>query len=127
MKRRVVILPLQDQTNYKNDTWRAGYAAAHLAPGSTGTVISIDPQRRARTGLPEPTQMVALNETTVSGHTERHTVDVYTSSYRWRARILRKHPLPCQHSLAVYNTDTGALLKQVSGRNLSFCLAKKGR
>lgn len=131
MKRRVVILPLEDQTNYKNE--HLGELATQRLISrleSTGTVISIDPSTvgLGTNGLPEPTQMVALNEAYgVQAILNGTLSDVFTSSYKVEGKDAAETSFALSRiALAVYNTDTGALLKQVSGRNPVFLSREKG-
>jgi hypothetical protein len=131
MKRRVVILPLQDQTNYKNE--HLGELATQRLISrleSTGTVISVDPATVGLTGggLPEQQQMLALNETYgVQAIMNGALSDVYTSSQKVEGKDDAETSFALSRiALGVYNTDTGLLLKQVSGRNPVFLSREKG-
>jgi hypothetical protein len=131
MKRRVVILPLQDQTNYKNE--HLGELATRRLISrleSTGTVISVDPTTvgLAASALPEVQQMLVLNETHgVQAIINGSLSDVYTSSYKVEGKGDAETSFALSRiALGVYNTDTGLLLKQVSGRNPVFLSREKG-
>jgi hypothetical protein len=112
MKRRVVVLPLEDQTNFKSEHL-GGLATQRLISKleSTNTVICVDPATIALTGsLADPNNMKPLNRlygvhAVISGTLS----DVYTST----AKV---------ESMGA----TGTLLRQLIGRNPVFLSREKG-
>ncbi len=130
MKRRVVILPLEDQTNYKNE--HLGELATQRLISkleSTGTIISVDPTTLSMKGpLTDPKNLKALSElygvqAVVSGTLS----DVYTSSSKVEGKDERETSFAVSRIvLSIYNTDTGALLRTLSGRNPVYLSREKG-
>jgi hypothetical protein len=130
MKRRVVVLPLEDQTNYKSEHL-ADLATQRLISKleSTGTIICVDPTTIALTGsLADPQNMKTLNrlygvQAVVNGTLS----DVYTSTAKVETKDATETSFALSRiSLSVFNTDTGALLRQLIGRNPVFLSREKG-
>ena len=130
MKRRVVVLPLEDQSNYKGEHL-ADLATQRLISKleSTGTVICVDPTTVGLTGsLADPKNMKPLNrlysvQAVVSGTLS----DVYTSTAKVETKDATETSFALSRiSLAIYNTDTGILLRQLIGRNPVFLSRQKG-
>ena len=130
MKRRVVVLPLEDQTNYKSE--HLGELATQRLISkleSTGAVICVDPTTIALTGsLTDPKNMKPLNrlyglQAVVSGTLS----DVYTSTAKVESKDAAETSFALSRiSLSIFNTDTGALLRQLIGRNPVFLSRERG-
>ena len=130
MKRRVIILPLEDQTNYKNE--HLGELATQRLVSkleSTGAIISVDPTTLGMDGpITDPKNMRALSElygvqAVVSGTLS----DVYTSTSKVEGKDERETSFAVSRiALSIYNTDTGALLRNLSGRNPVYLSREKG-
>jgi len=121
MKRRVVVLPTDDQTNYKSE-YLGDLATKRLISRleSTGTIICVDPSTTGIKGsLTDPANMKALNEVFgIQAVIKSGLADVYTTT----SKIENSNAKEASFALAklnveIYNTDTGLLLKQLSGRN----------
>jgi hypothetical protein len=130
MKRRVIILPLEDQTNYKNE--HLGELATQRLVSkleSTGAIISVDPTTLDMSGpLTDPKNMRALSElygvqAVVSGTLS----DVYTSTSKVEGKDERETSFAVSRiALSIYNTDTGVLLRTLTGRNPVYLSREKG-
>ncbi len=130
MKRRVIILPLEDQTNYKNE--HLGELATQRLVSkleSTGAIISVDPTTLDVSGpLTDPKNMRALSElygvqAVVSGTLS----DVYTSTSKVEGKDERETSFAVSRiALSIYNTDTGVLLRTLTGRNPVYLSREKG-
>jgi len=130
MKRRVIILPLEDQSNYKNEHL-SELATQRLISKleSTGTIISVDPTTLGMDGpVTDPKNMKALSElygvqAVVSGTLS----DVFTSTSKVEGKDERETSFAVSRvSLSIYNTDTGVLLRTLSGRNPVYLSREKG-
>jgi hypothetical protein len=130
MKRRVVVLPLEDQTNFKSEHL-GGLATQRLISKleSTNTVICVDPATIALTGsLADPNNMKPLNRlygvhAVISGTLS----DVYTSTAKVESMGATETSFALSRiSLSIFNTDTGTLLRQLIGRNPVFLSREKG-
>ncbi len=130
MKRRIIVLPLDDQTNYKSE--HLGELATQRLISkleSTGTIICVDPTTINLNGpLTDPKNMKTLNEVYgVQAIISGTLADMYTST----AKVETKDPTETSFALArisltIFNTDTGALLRQLIGRNPVFLSREKG-
>lgn len=121
MKRRLMVLPMVDQTNYKEEGL-GELATKRLISRleSTGAIICVDPNTLNGKGvLTEPTTLKTLNELYGIQAVLKGTLsDVYTSSSKIEGKDERETSFAMSKiSLEIYNTDTGILLKQLSGRN----------
>ena len=121
MKRRVLVLPLSDQTNYK-DEHLEDLATERLVKRleSTGTIVCVDPHTIDLKGdLSGGEAMRALNNTYGIQAVIKGTVsDVYVSSSRVEGKGEREVSTAMSKiTLDVYNTETGRILRQLSGRN----------
>jgi hypothetical protein len=121
MKRRVIVLPISDETNYKAEGL-GELATRRLASKleGTGTIITVDPAALNLTGsLQDPKTLKVLNENfgvqaVVSGTLS----DIYTTTSRTEGKEQRETSFAMSKlALTVYNTETGQLIKQLSGRN----------
>ncbi|MGD0657779.1 MAG: hypothetical protein ABSD38_06905 [Syntrophorhabdales bacterium] len=121
MRRRVLVLPLSDQTNYK-DEHLDDVATQRLVKRleSTGTIICIDPHTiDLKGGFSSAEAMKVLNRTYGVQAVIKGTVsDVYVSSSRVEGKGDREISTAMSKiTLDVYNTETGRILRQLSGRN----------
>jgi hypothetical protein len=130
MKRRVIILPLEDQTNYKNE--HLGELATQRLVSkleSTGTIISVDPTTLGMSGpITDPKNMKALSEIySVQAVVSGTLSDVYTSTSKVEGKEERETSFAVSRiALNIYNTDTGVLLRTLSGRNPVYLSREKG-
>ncbi len=121
MKRRVLILPLSDQTNYK-DEHLDDLATQRLIRRleNTGTIICVDPKTINLTAdLSTPQTMKVLNDLYgVEALIKGSLSDVYISTSRVEGKGDREVSTAMSKiSLDIYNTETGKILRQLSGRN----------
>ena len=130
MKRRVVVLPAEDQTNYKNE--HLGELTTKRIVSkleSTGTIICVDPSTTNITGsLTDPANMKILNEVFgVQAVLVSTLSDVYTSTSKIEGKEQNEASFAmAKIAISVLNTDTGAVYKQMSGRNPVFLSREKG-
>lgn len=130
MKRRVIVLLADDQTNYKNE--HLGELATRRLISrleSTGTIICVDPSTTSIKGSPtDPANMKILNESFGIHAVLKSTLsDVYTSTSKIEGKEEREASFAMSKlSVEILNTDTGVLLKQLSGRNPVFLSREKG-
>lgn len=131
MKRRIIVLPVTDQTNYKEE--KMGELATKRLISrleNTGAVTCIDPNTiEAKIALTDPGSMKALDElygiqAVVSGTLS----DIYTSSSKVEGKDDKGETSFAISKITVdiFNTETGGLLKQLSGRNPVFLSREKG-
>jgi len=129
MKRKVVVLPVTDTTNYKNE--HLGELATKRLISrleNTGTIICIDPNTTNIQGiLTDPASLKTLNELFgVVAVLKANLSDVYTSTSKIEGKQQQETSFAMSKlSVDVYNTDTGTILKQLSGRNPVF-LSREG-
>lgn len=121
MKRRVLILPLSDQTNYK-DEHLDDLATQRLIRRleNTGTIICVDPKTINLTAdLSTPQTMKVLNDLYgVEALIKGSLSDVYISTSRVEGKGDREVSTAMSKiSLDIYDTETGKILRQLSGRN----------
>jgi hypothetical protein len=130
MKRRVLILPLADTTNYKEehlDELTTKKLVARLE--NSGTIIAVDP--RALNLPPNPSSpeaMKALNELYGIQAVVKGTLsDVYASTSRLEGGGDKEVSFAlAKISLDIYDTETGKLLRQMSARNPFFLSRENG-
>lgn len=130
MKRRVIVLPATDQTNYK-DEHLGELATRRLVSRleGSGTIVCVDPATTGLRGsLTEPGNLKTLNEVFgVQAILKGTLSDVYTSTSRIGGKEEKEASFAMSRlSVDVINTETGALLKQLSGRNPVFLSREKG-
>ena len=130
MKRRVLVLPLSDQTNYQNehlDDLATQRVVRRLE--SSGAIICIDPHTINLPGdLASPEAMQALNELYgVQALIKGTLSDVYISTSRIEGKGEKEVSTAMSKvSLDIYNTETGKVLRQLSGRNPVFLTREQG-
>ena len=121
MKRRVIVLPADDQTNYKNE-YLGELATKRLIARleNTGAVICVDPDTTNIKGsFTDPTNMKTLNQAFGIQTVLKSTLsDVYTSTSKIESKDVKEASFAMSKlSIDIYNTDTGLVLKRLSGRN----------
>lgn len=130
MKRRVIILPLEDQSNYKSE--HLGELATQRLVSkleSSGTIISVDPTTLGVDGpLTDPKNMKSLSEVYgVQAVVTGTLSDVFTSTSKVEGKDDRETSFAVSRiALSIYNTDTGLLLRTLSGRNPVYLSREKG-
>ncbi len=130
MKRRVLVLGLSDQSNYKEE--HLGDLATNRLKSrleSSNAIICVDPQTVNITGdLSTPQAMKTLNEVYGVQAVVKGTLsDVYISTSRMEGKgDTEVSQAMSTISLGVYNTETGTILRQFSARNPVFLTREKG-
>jgi hypothetical protein len=130
MKRRVVVLPVTDQTNYK-DEQLGELATKRLISRleNSGTIICVDPNSLNLKGnLTDKLNLNALNETYgIQAVLKGSLADVFTSTSKIEGKDERETSFAVSKIiLDLYNTDTGIVMKQLAGRNPVFLSREKG-
>lgn len=130
MKRRIVVLPVVDQTNYKSEG--LGELATKRIISrleSTGTIICVDPNSLNIRG----SYFDAANAKKMNGDFGVQAVlkttlsDVYISSSRIEGKDENETSFAMSKlSIDVFNTETGQTMKQLSGRNPISLSREKG-
>ncbi len=130
MKRRVIVLPMVDQTNYKGEGL-GELATRRLITRleNAGAIICVDPHTVNNKGmLTDPATMKSLSELYGIQAILKGTLsDIYTSSSKIEGKEDKETSFAISKiTLDVYNTDTGVVLKQLSGRNPISLTREKG-
>jgi len=130
MKRRVVVLPVTDQTNYK-DEQLGELATKRLISRleNSGTIICVDPNSLNLKGnLTDKQNLQTLNETYgIQAVLKGSLADVFTSTSKIEGKDERETSFAVSKIiLDLYNTDTGIIMKQLAGRNPVFLSREKG-
>jgi hypothetical protein len=130
MKRRVVVLPVTDQTNYK-DEQLGELATKRLISRleNSGTIICVDPNSLNMKGnLTDKQNLNALNESYgIQAVLKGSLADVFTSTSKIEGKDERETSFAVSKIiLDLYNTDTGIVMKQLAGRNPVFLSREKG-
>jgi len=109
MKRRVIVLPITDETHYKNEYFgelATGMLISKLE--KTNVIICIDPNTLNLKGqLTNPENMTILNEVYGIQALIKGTLS---------GMVVDSSSAISNTSLFVYDTETGTILKQLSGR-----------
>jgi len=130
MKRRVVVLPVTDQTNYKGE--QLGELATKRLISrleNSGTIICVDPNSLNLKGnVTDKQNLNALNETHgIQAVLKGSLADVFTSTSKIEGKDERETSFAVSKIiLDLYNTDTGIVMKQLAGRNPVFLSREKG-
>jgi hypothetical protein len=130
MKRRIIVLPLVDQTNYKEEGL-GELATRRLITRleNAGAIICVDPHTVNNKGtFTDPVIMKSLNELYgVQAILKGTLSDIYTSSSKIEGKDEKETSFAISKiSIDIYNTDTGIVLKQLSGRNPISLTREKG-
>jgi len=130
MKRRVIVLPVTDQTNYK-DEQLGELATKRLVSRleNSGTIICVDPNTvNLKGNLTDRQTLKALNETYgIQAVLKGSLADVFTSTSKIEGKDERETSFAVSKIVIdLYNTDTGIIMKQLSGRNPVFLSREKG-
>ena len=130
MKRRVLVLPAEDKTNYKSE--QLGELATRrliTRLESTGVIICVDPATTNIQGsFTDPANIKTLNEVFgVQVVLKSILSDVYTTTTKIEGKDENEASFAMSKlSIDVFNTDTGLMLKQLSGRNPMSLSREKG-
>jgi len=122
MRRRVVVLPIADQTNFRDENM-GDLATKRLIARleNSGAIVSVSSPANVnlKGDLADPTTMKVLDQVYGIQAVIRGTLsDVYTSSSKIEGKADKETSFAmAKISLNVYNTETGTLLKQLTGRN----------
>ena len=130
MRRRIVVLSLTDRTNYR-DEQLGELATKRLISRleNTGAIICVDPNSVKLTGDPTSVQYLkTLNETFgIQAVLRGALTDVFTSTSKGETKDgLETSFAVSKITLDLFNTETGALMKQFSGRNPVSLSREKG-
>jgi hypothetical protein len=113
MKRRVIVLPIADETHYKNEHFgelATGMLISKLE--NTNVIICIDPNTLNLKGqLTNPENMTILNEV--------HGIQALIKG-TLSGMVADSSSVVSSTSMFVYNTETGTILKQLSGRGSAY-------
>jgi hypothetical protein len=130
MKRRVLVLPADDRTNYKSE--QLGELATRrliTRLENTGVIICVDPTTTNVQGsFTDPANIKILNEIFgVQAVLKSALSDVYTTTTKMEGKDENEASFAMSKlSIEVYNTDTGLMLKQLTGRNPLSLSREKG-
>ncbi len=130
MKRRVVVLPITDETNYKAE--HLGELATKRLVSrleNTNAIICVDPNTLNVKGLAtDPRTMKTLNEVYgVQAIIKGALSDIFTSTSKIEGKDERETSFAISKmSLEGFNTETGVVQKTLSGRNPVFLSRERG-
>jgi hypothetical protein len=130
MKRRVLVLPFVDQTNYKDehlDELATRRLISRLE--NTGAIICVDPSTVNFKGdVVSPSSITDLGTAYgVHAVVKANISDVYTSTSKVEGRGDGQTSIALSKiTLDVYNTETGKLLRHLTGRNPVFLTREQG-
>jgi len=121
MKRRVIVMPFTDQSNYKEEGL-GELATKRLISRleNTNAIICVDPNILNIQGtLTDTATLKSLNELYgIQAVLKGSLSDVYTSSSKIEGKEEKETSFAMSKiSIDIYNTDTSTVLKQLSGRN----------
>lgn len=130
MKRRIIVLPVIDKTNYKAEGL-GELATKRLISRleSTGTVICVDPNTmNVKGSYLDPAIAKKMNDDFgVQAVLKTTLSDVYTSSSRIEGKDEKETSFAMSKlAIDVFNTETGQTMKQLSGRNPISLSREKG-
>lgn len=130
MKRRIVVLPVIDQTNYKSEGL-GELATKRLISRleSTGTVICVDPNTLNVHGsyFDAANARRVNNDFGIQAILKTTLSDVYISSSRIEGKDEKETSFAMSKlAIDVFNTETGRTMKQLSGRNPISLSREKG-
>ncbi len=130
MRRRVIVLPVADKTNYKDEHLNELTTKRLVSRlENTGTIVCVDPNTLTVSGdLTSPKALKVLNESYGVQAILRGTLsDIYTSTSKPDGREDREVSFALSKiALDVLNTETGKTLRQLSARNPFFLSREKG-
>jgi hypothetical protein len=130
MRRRVIVLPVTDNTNYKDEHLNELTTKRLVSRlENTGTIICVDPNTLNISGdLTSAQAMKALNESYGVQAVLRGTLsDIYTSTSKPDGRDDREVSFALSKiALDVLNTETGSSLRRLTARNPFFLSRQKG-
>lgn len=130
MKRRIIVLPVIDNTNYKSEG--LGELATKRIISrleSTGTVICVDPNTlNIRGSYLDPANERKMNaDFGIQAILKTTLSDVYTSSSRIEGKEEKETSFAMSKlAIDIFNTETGQTMKQLSGRNPISLSREKG-
>ena len=130
MKRRVIVLPMTDQTNYKSEHM-GDLATKRLISKmeATGAIVCVDPATIKLNGnITDAKNLKILNEIYgIQAVIKGVISDVYTSTTRLEGKDEKETSFAISRiSADVYNTETGIIMKKLSGRNPISLSREKG-
>jgi hypothetical protein len=130
MKRRVIVLPVADQTNYKDEQLGELTTKRLISRlENSGAIICVDPNSvNIKGNLTDSQNLKALNETYgIQAVLKGTLADVFTSTSKIEGKDDRETSFAVSKiAIDLYNTDTGIIMKQLSGRNPVFLSREKG-
>jgi hypothetical protein len=121
MKRKILVLPLSDQTNYKEEHLEELTTKRLIARlENTQTIICIDPSStNMKSDFVSPIALKELNEFYgVQAVIKGNLSDVFTSTSHTDGRDDKDVSMAlAKVSVDVYSTETGKIIRQLSARN----------
>jgi signal peptidase I len=130
MKRKVIVLPLEDKTNYREE--RLGEMVTRrliTRLEGTGTIICVDPENiEIKGSFSDSNFLRILNEiygvhAVISGEVS----DLYTSTAKIEGKDVSEISFAVSSvNLSVVSTETGTVIKRLSGRNPVSLSREKG-
>jgi hypothetical protein len=130
MRRRVIVLPVADKTNYKDEHLNELTTKRLVSRlENTGTIICVDPNTlNISSDLTSAQAMKTLNESYGVQAVLRGTLsDIYTSTSKPDGRDDREVSFALSKiALDILNTETGKTLRQLTARNPFFLSRERG-
>ncbi len=130
MKRRVLVLPTEDKTNYKNE--HLGELATQRLVSrleNTGVIICVEPGTiNVKNPLESAEILKKLNEAYgIQAVVKSAISDVFTSTAKIEGKDVNEQSFAMSRmSIDVVDTETSRVLKQLSGRNPISLTREKG-
>ena len=128
MKRRILIMPFEDRTDYQEE--HVGELVARRLISrleATGTVICVTPES-VETGKGEVGDLKSLHDYhNILAVLKGEISGLYTSTSRTLGKEEKETSFAISRiSIDIYNTETGTLLKRLTGRNPVFLARETG-
>lgn len=130
MRRRVLLLPFEDKTEYKEENVGELVARRLISRlEATGTIICVTPESlNMQVQKQDPGDFKSLHDNhNILAVLRGEISGLYTSTSRTLGKEERETSFAISRiSIDIYNTETGALLKRLTGRNPAFLAREIG-